>query len=126
MTNEHAAPTLTATALVSEVSVVTVLSELTIREWKQMSKDVLQRKRIAECRGTVLDLSAMRCMDSTDIEMLRRMLQVARLVGHPIVIAELRPAVVATLVQLGLDLHPEEVNGTVEDAIVQIRNRTSK
>ena len=125
MTGDHAATT-TTTALVSEVSVVTVLGELTAREWKQVSREVLQQERIAGSRGTVLDLSAMRCMDSTDIDMLCQLLQVARLVGHPMVVAELRPAVVATLVQLGLHLRPEEVAGTVEDAIGQLRDRYAK
>lgn len=120
MNSGQPAATLTATTLVSDVAVVTVLGELTVLEWKQVTREILQPHRITLSRGTVLDLSAIHCMDSTDVEMLEQLLQVAQLVGHPVIVTELRPEVVATVVQLGLNLTENQVRGTVEDAIKQL------
>lgn len=120
MNSGQPAATLTATTLVSDVAVVTVLGELTVLEWKQVTREILQPHRITLSRGTVLDLSAIHCMDSTDVEMLEQLLQVAQLVGHPVIVTEFRPEVVATVVQLGLNLSKDQVRGTVEEAIKQL------
>ena len=121
MTDDTLRPMLATTTQVSNVSVVTLLSDLSVSEWKQLCAQILDRSQTSRSQGTVLDLSAIHCMDATDMKQLQHLLKVAMLMGHPVVVTELKPAVVATLVQFGFHLSSDRVYASVEEGVASLQ-----
>ena len=67
-------------------------------------QDLLRFVRDHSADSVVVDLSGVRILDRSDFQSLRSTLDMASLLGVRVVITGLRPGLVATLVELGLDL----------------------
>ena len=80
----------------------------------QFQQDLLALVHRSGATGVILELSGLETLDSREFESLRRIIEMTRLLGARAVLVGLRPGVVSSLVELGVDidgleaaLHPD-------------------
>jgi len=66
--------------------------------------DLLDRIQESGARAVILDLSGMDTLDSVEFAALRRIIQMARIMGTGSVLAGLKPGIVAALIDTGTDI----------------------
>ena len=69
----------------------------------QFRKDLLEKLHSTRAKGVIIELSGVSIMDFGDFSMLRSTVDMVKVMGVPVVIAGLKPGVVAALVELDAD-----------------------
>ena len=106
------------------VLLVAIQGELHDRAAIQLSDAIATRVEQSGSRGVVIDVSAVRVIDTFIARTLVTVAQSARLLGAQAVVVGMRPAVAMTLVELGLSLegvHTARDVDTAMDIIEQKR-----
>lgn len=83
-----------------ECLVASIQVDLTPDVLRRFQEDLLARIERTHARGVLLDLSGIEIMDGDDFDALRRVGEMARLMGAPSIMVGLRPGIVAALVDL--------------------------
>ncbi|OFV67509.1 anti-anti-sigma factor [Methanosarcinales archaeon] len=87
---------------IGDVLIVTIQTELTDREIEELSHDILDQIKKVGARGVVIDISALKTVDSYMARSLNSIASASMLLGSETVVVGIQPAVALTLVELGL------------------------
>ena len=83
---------------------------------RQFRADLLDMIRTSDVTGVILDVSGVEIMDGEDFQALRRTMQMATLLGAIPVLAGLRPGVVSSLIELGVNTQGFEAALNMDEA----------
>ena len=89
---------------------------------KRLQADVLETLAASGARGVIIGLGGVELMDSQDFQALRNTASMARLMGARTVLVGMRPAVVASLVELGVDTTGLEATLDLDEAFRMLSN----
>lgn len=101
---------------------VSIQSSLTDGEVRRLRADVGGRLSRGSWRGLVIDTNGVDAMDSFITRSLRDLAVGARLMGVEMVVCGLRPEVVDTLVEMGLDLVGVRTATSLDRALARLRS----
>ena len=87
----------------------------------EMIEQLLRHLHMNSAIGVVLDVSAVEVIDFQDFEFLRKVSQLAALMGSAVVLAGVRPGVAAGLALVGVDDHWAKTAMSVEKAVELLR-----
>jgi len=87
---------------IGDVLIVTLQSELTDREVEELSHDILDKINKVGAEGVIIDITALKDVDSFMARSLNSIASAATLLGSEVVVVGIQPAVALTLVELGL------------------------
>jgi len=87
-----------------EIVVASIQVDLDEEILVQFQNDLLNRVHESGSRGVILDVSGMEVLDSEEFAALRRVIEMAELLGAKSVIAGLRPGIVSALVETGAEV----------------------
>ncbi len=96
---------------------VSIPAELSDSQVRQMRSELGHRLTRGNWRGLVLDASGVETLDSFMTRSLRDLAVGARLMGIQTVVCGLRPEVVDTLVEMGLDLQGVPTRTDLDQAL---------
>jgi len=100
---------------------VSIQASLTDAEVRRLRSDVGDRLARGSWRGLVVDASGVDAMDSFITRSLRDLAVGARLMGVKTIVCGLRPEVVDTLIEMGLDLVGVETTTDLDRALARLR-----
>ncbi len=103
--------------------IVSVQGELKDNDVTALQQNLLERLRLAQALGVLIDLTAVEVVDSYMGRLLRDTAAMIRLMGVPTVVVGLRPAVALTLVELGLDLPGIHTDLNLERGLTWLRSQ---
>lgn len=103
--------------------IVSVQGELKDNDVTALQQNLLERLRLAQALGVLIDLTAVEVVDSYMGRLLRDTAAMIRLMGVPTVVVGLRPAVAVTLVELGLDLPGIHTDLNLERGLTWLRTQ---
>ena len=89
------------------------LSEDVLRQFRA---DFLEMIRQSEASNVILDVSGVEVMDEEDFQAIRNTMHMANLLGVRSVLAGLRPGVVSSLIELGVDTEGFETALNLDEA----------
>ena len=89
------------------------LSEDVLRQFRA---DFLEMIRESEASNVILDVSGVEVMDGEDFQAIRNTMHMANLLGVRSVLAGLRPGVVSSLIELGVDTEGFETALNLDEA----------
>lgn len=101
--------------------VATLQFDLNRRLLNNLQDEVLGKLQETGARSLLLDCSALTMMDSEDFEGLKRMTDMAKLMGTTTVFVGLRAGIVSSLVELDVDLDGIHAALTLEDAFAILK-----
>ena len=103
--------------------IVSIQVSLTDSLIERLISDITQAIERSQVSGLILDLSGVDMLDSHLTYRLRTLAVAARLMGVDTVVCGMRPAVVMTIVEMGLDLVGVSVALNLERALELLVNR---
>lgn len=106
-----------AVLAVGGVLLVSIPAELSDSQVRQMRSELGHKLTRGNWRGLVLDASGVETLDSFMTRSLRDLAVGARLMGIQTVVCGLRPEVVDTLVEMGLDLQGVPTRTDLDQAL---------
>ncbi len=87
---------------IGDILIVTIQTELTDREIEELNQDILDRIAKVGAEGLIIDISALKVVDSFMARSLNSIASASTLLGSKTVVVGIQPAVALTLVELGL------------------------
>lgn len=114
-------PSKVAMNLIDGCLVATLQFDLNRDLLVDLQEEVLQKLHETGARGLVLDCSALTLMDSEDFASLKRMTDMASLMGTTSIFVGLSAGIVSSLVALDVDLEGIQAVLTLEDALAMFR-----
>ncbi len=84
---------------------------------EQFETDLLERVASTGAHGVVLELSGLDVIDPHDFDGLRRIVTTAGIMGRSVVLVGMKPGVVASLVEMGVDIDGIRGTLTLESAL---------
>jgi rsbT antagonist protein RsbS len=102
-------------------SVQVELTESVLANFREHLLEAVQRTRP---RGIIIDVSAVPFMDVQEFTQLRRVLNMAALMGGRPILVGLQPGIVAALVEMDADVEGLETAIGVEQAVRRLRDST--
>ncbi|VUT27950.1 MAG: STAS domain protein [Candidatus Syntrophoarchaeum sp. GoM_oil] len=87
---------------IGDILIVTIQTELTDREIEELNHDILDRIAKVGAEGLIIDISALKVVDSFMARSLNSIASASTLLGSKTVVVGIQPAVALTLVELGL------------------------
>ncbi|UCE63669.1 MAG: STAS domain-containing protein [Nitrospirota bacterium] len=118
-------PSKVAMNLVNGCLVATLQFDLNRHILDSFREEILQKLQETGARGLLLDCSALTLMDSEDFEGLKRMTEMAALMGTTTVFVGLSAGIVSSLVELDVDLDGIHAALTLEDAFDRVKEFAS-
>jgi len=112
----------TAMSILHGCLVVTLQGELNADRLMKIRTDILQKIQATRVRGMIFDFSTVRVLDSLAFNFLADTARMASLLGAVNVFVGLQPGVVASLVDLEVDIEGVRAALTMEDGTEQIQN----
>lgn len=100
-----------------DVLLTGLLVDLDDRAAAAFSTELAERIEDDSARGVLIDISRLEIIDSFAARTLMEVTAMARLMGARVIVAGMRPAVAATLVELGLELTGVETAVHAEQAM---------
>jgi len=104
-------------------SIQDTLHDQTVIRFKE---DLLEKICQPNSKGLVLDLTAIDVVDSFVTKALIDVGNLARLMGMPVVISGISPAIAITLVEMGLDLEGIETALNLQKGLEKLRSITGE
>jgi len=106
---------------VEGVLLVSITSDITDTDIIDLQEALSKRIADTECRGVVVDISALEIVDTFVGRVLAQLTSVARLLDAETYVVGMRPAVAMTLVELGLYLPENHTALTLSHALDKMR-----
>ena len=113
------APFETGMSIVRGCLVVPIPTDLDDEAVPAIRKEILNRVESTGAKGMVIDLSAVRVLDSFTFEALVHTAKMASLLGAKTVLSGIQPGVASSLVYLGVDMDTVHTTATLRDALQQ-------
>jgi rsbT antagonist protein RsbS len=102
-------------ALIASIQV-----DLDDRVLRQFQSDLLECVRTSDADVAIIDLSGVDVMDGTDFEALRRVIEMAALMGTKSILCGMQPGVAASLVDLDVPLVGLQISRSLDSALAQV------
>ncbi|MGB3795044.1 MAG: STAS domain-containing protein [Alteraurantiacibacter sp.] len=106
---------------VEGVLLVSITSDITDTDIIDLQDTLSTRIADQECRGVVIDISALEIVDTFVGRVLAQLTAVARLLDAETYVVGMRPAVAMTLVELGMYLPENHTALTLSHALAKMR-----
>ena len=106
---------------VEGVLLVSITSDITDTDIIDLQEALSKRIADTECRGVVVDISALEIVDTFVGRVLAQLTSVARLLDAETYVVGMRPAVAMTLVELGMYLPENHTALTLSNALDKMR-----
>ena len=106
---------------VEGVLLVSITSDITDTDIIDLQEALSKRIADTECRGVVVDISALEIVDTFVGRVLAQLTSVARLLDAETYVVGMRPAVALTLVELGMYLPENHTALTLSHALDKMR-----
>ena len=106
---------------VEGVLLVSITSDITDTDIIDLQEALSKRIANTECRGVVVDISALEIVDTFVGRVLAQLTSVARLLDAETYVVGMRPAVAMTLVELGMYLPENHTALTLSHALDKMR-----
>jgi rsbT antagonist protein RsbS len=106
---------------VEGVLLVSITSDITDTDIIDLQEALSKRIADTECRGVVVDISALEIVDTFVGRVLAQLTSVARLLDAETYVVGMRPAVAMTLVELGMYLPENHTTLTLSHALDKMR-----
>ena len=106
---------------VEGVLLVSITSDITDTDIIDLQESLSKRIADTECRGVVVDISALEIVDTFVGRVLAQLTSVARLLDAETYVVGMRPAVAITLVELGMYLPENHTALTLSHALDKMR-----
>ena len=106
---------------VEGVLLVSITSDITDTDIIDLQESLSKRIADTECRGVVIDISALEIVDTFMGRVLAQLTSVARLLDAETYVVGMRPAVAMTLVELGMYLPENHTALTLSHALDKMR-----
>lgn len=106
---------------VEGVLLVSITSDITDTDIIDVQEALSKRIADTECRGVVVDISALEIVDTFVGRVLAQLTSVARLLDAETYVVGMRPAVAMTLVELGMYLPENHTALTLSHALDKMR-----
>ena len=106
---------------VEGVLLVSITSDITDTDIIDLQETLSRRIADSECRGVVIDISALDIVDTFVGRVLAQLTAVARLLDAETYVVGMRPAVAMTLVELGMYLPDNHTALTLSHALEKMR-----
>lgn len=106
---------------VEGVLLVSITSDITDTDIIDLQESLSKRIADTECRGVVVDISALEIVDTFVGRVLAQLTSVARLLDAETYVVGMRPAVAMTLVELGMYLPENHTALTLSHALDKMR-----
>ena len=106
---------------VDGVLLVSITSDITDTDIIDLQEALSKRIADTECRGVVVDISALEIVDTFVGRVLAQLTSVARLLDAETYVVGMRPAVAMTLVELGMYLPENHTALTLSHALDKMR-----
>ncbi|HAW37437.1 MAG TPA: UDP-glucose 6-dehydrogenase [Erythrobacter sp.] len=106
---------------VEGVLLVSITSDITDTDIIDLQEALSKRIADTECRGVVVDISALEIVDTFVGRVLAQLTSVARLLDAETYVVGMRPAVAMTLVELGMYLPENHTALTLSHALDKMR-----
>ena len=106
---------------VEGVLLVSITSDITDTDIIDLQESLSKRIADTECRGVVIDISALEIVDTFVGRVLAQLTSVARLLDAETYVVGMRPAVAMTLVELGMYLPENHTALTLSHALDKMR-----
>ena len=106
---------------VEGVLLVSITSDITDTDIIDLQEALSNRIADTECRGVVVDISALEIVDTFVGRVLAQLTSVARLLDTETYVVGMRPAVAMTLVELGMYLPENHTALTLSHALDKMR-----
>jgi rsbT antagonist protein RsbS len=87
---------------IEEFLIVSFQTELSDKEINKLSEEILEKIKKANAKGLIIDITALKIIDSFMARCLSSIADMATLLGARTVVVGMQPAVALTLVELGL------------------------
>lgn len=87
---------------IEEFLIVSFQTELSDQEINKLSEEILEKIKKANAKGLIIDITALKIIDSFMARCLSSIADMATLLGARTVVVGMQPAVALTLVELGL------------------------
>ena len=100
--------------------VVPIQEELSKQAAQQIQGEILKKIHARSLKGVVIDLSGVRIIDSILWEVFTKTTYMIQMLGYPSVITGLNPGVVASIIDLNLDLDKITTAMQLEDALAML------
>lgn len=97
--------------------VVPIQEELTKNAALQIQTSLLKQVHAKSVKGVIIDLSGVKIIDSILWEVFSKTTQMVKLLGVPSVITGLSPGVVASIIDMNLDINDLTTAMNLEDAL---------
>ena len=104
--------------------VVPIQEELSKQAAQQIQGEILKQIHARSLNGVVIDLSGVQIIDSILWEVFTKTTYMIKMLGYPSVITGLNPGVVASIIDLNLDLDKITVAMQLEDALALLTQST--
>lgn len=108
------------------IAIASIQTDLTDDVLNRFRDDLLQFIQAHGCRGLVLDFSGIDIVDATEFSELRRILDMASLLGARPMLSGLSPGIIAALIDADADI--DGIAGVlhVDDALTELRGDTQR
>lgn len=90
----------------------------------RFQEDLLQRIHDSNSTGVILDLSALETLDPEEFIALRRIISMSRIMGAESVLVGLKPGVVSSLIETGVDVAGLRAAIDLDAAYLELESRT--
>ena len=118
--NDESAPLEIGMSVVRGCLVVPIQVELHDHTVRRIQASILKSVEAAAAKGVVIDLTAVRVLDTFAFEALADTARTASLLGATVVLAGLQPGVASALVDLDVEVESIRTARTLEDAFRQL------
>ena len=118
--NDESTPLEIGMSVVRGCLVVPIQVELQDHTVLRIQADILKSVEAAEAKGVIIDLTAVRVLDTFAFEALADTARTASLLGATTVLAGLQPGVASALVDLDVEVEGIRTARTLEDAFRQL------
>ena len=106
--------------------VVLIQEELSKEAAQRIQKNLLEQVHSKNIKGVVIDLSGVKIIDGTLWEVFSKTARMIKILGFPSVITGLSPGVVASIIDLNLDLSDLTTSVNLEDGLEILTQSTEQ
>jgi rsbT antagonist protein RsbS len=92
---------------------------------RQFQSDLLERTRALQPKGIILDISGLTLFDMHEFAILRRTMDMARLMGRATVLVGMQPGLAASIAELDVNCDELLTARSLEEAFALIESMTS-
>ncbi len=108
--------------IVRNCLVVTLQADITDEYLLRLERDTAEALQRGRFQAMILDVKSFEIIDLPEFERIRRIIDMAELMGTKTILASLRPGVAASLIEMGADTSGLSTSLSLDRALSQLEN----